>query len=177
MATRTLDLETRFDVGEAGVFGGYASVYGVRDTYGDIWQPGVFADTLTEHRTARTRPAMYWQHDPTEIIGVWESIAEDERGLKVSGRLVLETRRGQEAYALLKAGALDGLSVGFRTRKAARAEGGGRILHAVSLVEISLVSRAAVPGARVSGIRSANGPAGLAAFIRGAAATIRGKQP
>lgn len=147
MTTETLPAslaELRFADGKDGVITGYAAVFnGLPDTYGDVIAPGAFARTLAEHKTADTRPLMLWQHDPSQPIGVWEDVREDGRGLAVKGRLVLETRAGAEAYALLKAGALSGLSIGFRTRKAETRAGGGRLLKAADIIEISLVSRPA----------------------------------
>lgn len=69
---------------------------------------------------------MLWAHDPSTPIGVWDSVTEDATGLKVSGRLVLDASAGRDACVLLKAGAVDGLSIGFRTVKAATIPQGGR---------------------------------------------------
>ncbi len=175
MKTKRLDLETRFSTAEDGTFEGYASVWGIRDSYGDVVKAGAFAASLTGHKAAGTKPLMLWMHDPSEPVGVWEEVAEDAKGLRVKGRLVLETRRGAEAHALLKAGALDGLSIGFRTVKASTQAGGGRLLEAADLIEISLVTRPANGAARVTGIKSAADAANVAAVaasIRRAAATL-----
>ena len=135
---------------------GYASPFGGEpDNVGDVVAPGAFSQTIAEHRGAGTAPLMLWQHDPSEPIGVWTDISEDQTGLKVKGRLVLEAEKGREAHALLKAGALNGLSIGFRTRNAERRNGGGRLLTNVELVEISLVSVPAAPQARVTSVKTA----------------------
>src|SRR2546426_564387 len=68
-----------------------------------------------ELKAAGPMPAMLWQHDADEPIGVWTEMAEDAKGLRVKGQLCLDTARGKEAYALLKMGALNGLSIGFCT--------------------------------------------------------------
>jgi HK97 family phage prohead protease len=104
-------------------------------------------------------------HDPREVIGVWTDLAEDERGLKVAGHLVLETARGSEAHALLKAGALDGLSIGFRARSAERGANGGRVLTDIDLVEISLVSLPAASKARVTTVKTMEDAGSAAAFV------------
>lgn len=163
------DIEVKFSTDEAGLLSGYASVFdGEPDSYGDVIAKGAFTKSLAEHKAAGSTPLLLWQHDPTEPIGVWLSLREDATGLAVTGRLILETRRGQEAYALLKAGALNGLSIGFRTRASERRSGGGRILQDLELIEISLVSIPAATRARVTSVKTAQ--AGTHAAI-GAAIT------
>ena len=103
-------------IGDDGTIEGYGSVFNVVDDWGDIIVPGAFAATLAAHKAAGTMPAMLWQHRDAEPIGVWTDMVEDSRGLRVKGRLVLEAPRGKEAHALLKAGALNGLSIGFISR-------------------------------------------------------------
>ena len=150
------DIEVKFSTDEAGLLAGYASVFdGEPDSYGDVIAKGAFTKSLAEHKAAGSTPLLLWQHDPTEPIGVWLSLREDATGLAVTGRLILETRRGQEAYALLKAGALNGLSIGFRTRASERRSGGGRILQDLELIEISLVSIPAASRARVTSVKTA----------------------
>ena len=101
--------EVKF-LSDEGTLEGYGSVFHVADRGNDVVAPGAFARTLTR---AKGDVRMLWQHDPSEPIGVWESIEEDAHGLKVAGRLLRNVRRGAEAHALLKAGALDGLSIGY----------------------------------------------------------------
>jgi HK97 family phage prohead protease len=162
---RTLDLAVRFDAGDdAGAFTGYASVFGEPDSFGDTIKPGAFRKSLREHVARKTKPGLFWMHDPREVIGVWTDLAEDERGLKVAGQLVLETARGSESHALLKAGALNGLSIGFRARSAERGPNGGRILTDIDLVEISLVSLPAASKARVTNVKTL-GAAGLPSAV------------
>lgn len=153
----TRDLELKFQPVSPGVFEGYASIFGEPpDAVGDVMAPGAFAASLAEFRAAGRAPLMLWQHDTTEPIGRWLELEEDARGLRVKGGLVLETARGREAHALMKAGAVDGLSIGFRTREAGRRSGGGRIIRRVELFEISLVSIPAATAARVASVKSAN---------------------
>lgn len=164
-----VDIEVKFSTDEAGLLSGYASVFGGEpDSYGDVIVRGAFAASLAEHKTAGTAPLLLWQHDPSEPIGVWLELREDATGLAVSGRLILETRRGQEAYALLKAGALNGLSIGFRTRDSERRAGGGRNLKNLELIEISLVSIPAATRARVTSVKTAQADtsAAMGAAIR-----------
>lgn len=168
MKRETLTLvadEVRFATDEAGTFSGYASVWNEPDSFGDTIKRGAFARTIRE-RKGTGGPAMFWNHNPDQPIGVWTETVEDERGLKVSGRLVTETTRGAEALALLKAGAVNGLSIGFRARKSERGPNGGRVLTDIELVEISLVTLPAATKARVTSIRRAASPASTAAFVQ-----------
>lgn len=164
-----VDIEVKFATDEAGTVSGYASVFdGEPDSYGDIIARGAFTSSLTEHKAAGTTPLLLWQHDPSEPIGVWLELREDKTGLFVTGRLILDTRRGQEAYALLKGGALNGLSIGYRTRDSERRAGGGRILKDLELIEISLVSIPAATRARVTSVKTAQAdhPAAKGAAIK-----------
>jgi HK97 family phage prohead protease len=83
---------------------------------------------------------MLWQHDPAQPIGVWDEVREDATGLYVKGRILTEVARGKEAAALLAAGAIDGLSIGYRTRRADRDGKGQRVLQELELWEVSLVT-------------------------------------
>jgi hypothetical protein len=96
---------------------------------------------------------MLWQHNSDEPIGVWENLHEDGKGLKGTGRFVLETTRGKEAYALLKAGALRGLSIGYREIEA-EPDGAVRLLKKLDLMEISVVSFPANTRARIDAVKS-----------------------
>ena len=140
-------------------FEGYASLFGVPDGAGDVMQPGAFAASL------RTRPArdvrMLYQHFAHEPIGVWEAISEDAKGLYVRGRLTLDVVRAREVRALIADGALDGLSIGFRTVRARRdAKTGLRRLDAVDLWEISIVTFPLLQGSGVTALGEKNALAG-----------------
>ena len=88
---------------------------------------------------------MLWQHDPARPIGVWDEVREDARGLYVKGRLLLEVQAAREAHVLLQAGAIDGLSIGYRTLRAEKAASGQRLLHEIELWEVSLVTFPMLP--------------------------------
>lgn len=152
--------------GETGVFEGYASLFGVPDLAKDVVAPGAFSESLARRGAAGVR--LLWQHDPAEPLGRWLSVAEDSRGLHVRGRLNLAVERAREIHALLREGAVDGLSIGYRVERA-RAERatGLRRLEKLDLWEISVVTFPMLPGARVSGAKREE--ASLAAAIRGAA--------
>ena len=132
---------------EDAVIAGYASVYGIADQGGDIVQKGAYGRAL-ERLFAKGRSIkMLWQHDPTKPIGVWEAVEEDGTGLHVRGRILTEVQAGREALALLKAGAIDGLSIGYRTIRAEKTAA-GRLLHEIELWEVSLVTFPMLPEAR-----------------------------
>ena len=100
-----------------GTFSGYGSVFDVVDSYKDIVLPGAFKKSLADYEARGKMPKMLWQHASWEPIGVWTKMVEDEKGLYVEGRLIMEVERAREAHALLKAGAVDGLSIGYDTPK------------------------------------------------------------
>jgi HK97 family phage prohead protease len=150
-------------------FEGYASLFGVPDGAGDVVQPGAFAASLRRRPAREVR--MLYQHLAHEPIGVWEAIREDAKGLYVRGRLTLDVVRAREVRALIADGALDGLSIGFRTVRARRdAKTGLRRLDAVELWEISIVTFPLLKGSGVTGIGEKNHAANA---IRGAAHAIR----
>lgn len=139
-----------------GTVEGYGSVFGVRDAYSDIVAAGAFKASLAAHKAAGTMPAMLWQHNSDEPIGVWTDMVEDERGLMVRGQLALDTVRGKEAHALVKMGALNGLSIGFYSKQwKYDTEQDIRTLTEVDLWEVSLVTFPANGKARVTDIRCA----------------------
>jgi Escherichia/Staphylococcus phage prohead protease len=130
-----------------GTVEGYASLFGVVDSTRDMMLPGAFARTL---RSARRVP-MLFQHDPAAPIGLWLVLEEDARGLRACGRLIPGVQRSREVLALIRAGALDGLSIGFRTVRA-RVDPVTRVrrIHEVDLWEVSIVTFPLLAGARVS---------------------------
>jgi HK97 family phage prohead protease len=162
---KPLEIKLAADSGE---IEGYGSTFGNVDLGGDICAAGCFAKTLAEHKADGTMPAMLWGHDPSEPTGVWTEIAEDQRGLRVVGKLTLGTQRGTEARALAKDGAL-ALSMGYATRDAEYDEG-ARILRDVKLYEISLVGMPMNTQARILSVKSA---AQAASEIRDAVAFER----
>lgn len=127
------------------VIEGYASLWGVADLNGDVVQRGAFRDSLARSGAGGVR--MLHGHDGGAVIGVWDEVAEDERGLRVHGRIEPWSAVSRMAEALARAGALDGLSIGYRTARARR-DGRLRVLSGVELWEVSLVTFPMLPGAR-----------------------------
>lgn len=135
---------------DSGAIEGYASLFGIEDQGGDIVAPGAYAASLSKLTQDGRRVKMLWQHDPAQPIGVWDEAREDERGLWVKGRILTEVAKGREAQALIKAGSIDGLSIGYRTVKAQKQSGGQRLLQELELWEVSLVTFPMLPEARVA---------------------------
>lgn len=155
MKTKDFQLKIKSVDEEAGTFEGYASVYGVRDSYNESVEPGACADSLAKHKREGTKPLMLWQHNPDEPIGVWEDLAEDAKGLWGKGLLLKGVRRADEAAIMLKAGAIQGLSIGYREVDTEPADAGGpRRLIKIDLLEVSVVSFPANRRARVDAIKS-----------------------
>jgi HK97 family phage prohead protease len=140
-----------------GTVEGYASLFGEIDQARDMMMRGAFAATLRQRPLQRI--PMLFQHDPAEPVGVWLELREDHRGLFARGRLIPEVARGRELLSLLRAGAIDGLSIGFRTAQA-RIDPRSRVrrLHAVDLWEISIVTFPLLAGARVRAVKQASSP-------------------
>lgn len=153
-------LETKFAAAEAGftiadgsVIEGYASLFDQSDRGGDIVVKGAYARSLEATEKAGRRVKMLWQHDPAQPIGVWDEIREDAKGLYVKGRILEAVDKGREAQALIEAGAIDGLSIGYRTVRATKNEQGLRLLSEVELWEVSLVTFPMLPQARLDASR------------------------
>lgn len=140
-----------------GTIEGYASLFGEIDQARDMMMPGAFAQTLRQ-RGLRKIP-MLFQHDPAEPIGIWLELREDFRGLFARGKLIPDVARARELLALLRANAIDGLSIGYRTQRG-RIDPKTRVrkLHQVDLWEISIVTFPLLAGARVATVKSAATP-------------------
>jgi HK97 family phage prohead protease len=164
-------------LGTAG-FEGYASLFNARDGVDDVVAPGAFAASLRRRGAAGVR--MLYQHFAHEPIGVWDEVREDSRGLYVRGSLTLDVERARDALALMRDGALGGLSIGFKTQRARRdSTTGVRTLLEVDLWEISVVTFPLLPNAAVTGIGGLGGASKretmitLASKMRTAAAHMR----
>jgi HK97 family phage prohead protease len=149
-----LDLKT---VGLDGVFEGYAALFNRADLGRDVVLPGAFRATLAERGPPGVR--MLFQHDPNQPIGVWLKLHEDARGLHVRGRIMSEVAKGREVLSLMRAGAIDGLSIGFRAIKGVRdARTGIRRLEKIDLWEISVVTFPMQPEARIGAVKAGRPP-------------------
>ena len=134
-------------------FEGHGSVFGNVDLGGDVVVPGAFKRSLADHRKAGTLPQMFWMHKPDQVAGAWTDMREDAKGLYVRGELA-DTVLGNEMRTLLKMKAVRGLSIGYRTIDSDFSRDGERILKEVDLWEVSLVSLAMNPLAKVEASKS-----------------------
>lgn len=157
---------TGIPIDSEGRFSGYASIFNRLDSGGDIVMPGAFSKSLNKRRD---RIRLLFQHDPKEPVGTWDAIGEDGHGLFVAGRLVPGVERADALKRLIADGALDGLSIGFRTVKATR-EGGHRKLWEIDLFEISIVTFPMMEDARIAPSSLSTGAA-----IAAATQTIRNR--
>lgn len=138
-------------VSDAHEISGYASVFGAADQGDDIVEPGAYTASLDALNKKGSSVKMLWQHDPTQPIGIWDEVREDAKGLWVKGRLLDTVEKGREAIALIEVGAIDGLSIGYRTRKSTKNSKGQRLLKELELWEVSLVTFPMLSSARIAG--------------------------
>lgn len=158
---RDFQLQVRA-VSDEGVIDGYASVFNVKDSYGTAFAPGAFKRTLASWREMERPIPVLWQHNTFEPIGVTLMAEEDEYGLKIQARLILEVEKAREALALAKAGALGGLSIGFSVPQKA-ADGlpavtfmddmNVEIIREAKLFEYSMVTFPSNPEATIEAVR------------------------
>ena len=133
-----------------GLVRGYGSIFGNVDSYGDIVMQGAFIESLKGRM-----PKMLYQHNQNEVIGVWKKAYEDSKGLYLEGEINLNVSKGKDAYELLKQGAIEGLSIGFRTKGYEDDyDNETRKLTSVELFEVSLVTFPANEKANVTDVRS-----------------------
>lgn len=169
----TTQLSIKLDIkkmpDDDGIFEGYASVFDVVDQGLDVVASGAFTQSLADRM-----PKLLWQHDSDQIIGKWEEVREDERGLFVKGRLFKDLQQGREAMTLLKEGVLDSMSIGFRVVEAME-EAGGRVrrLLKIDLFEISLVTFPMLIEAMVTSVKSCETERDFEKFLRDAGGLSR----
>jgi len=146
-------LEVRASEEEDGIgkIEGYGSVFGVRDSYGDVVAKGAFQETLKSGRKVK----MLWQHRADMPIGVWDEMEEDKKGLVARGRINLKTTMGRDAYESVKMGSIEGLSIGFKTVEEDYDEDKNqRTLKSVELWELSLVTFPANPDSNLTSVKA-----------------------
>lgn len=149
-------------LGTDGTFAGYASVFHVVDSQQDIMLPGAFQHSLKQRKQ---RLQLLWQHQWESPIGVIESVFEDAHGLYIKGKLLMDVQQAREAHALLKAGVVRGLSIGYSVKRAERDPMSGvRRLQEVELWEVSIVTLPANDAAQVTVVKSAR--AEMAALLK-----------
>ncbi|MEI8715656.1 HK97 family phage prohead protease [Mesorhizobium sp. ISC11] len=151
---RDFDLSIKA-VKDDGFFSGYGSVFGVVDVQNEIVAPGAFVDSLASRKATGRKIPVLWQHQSNRPLGVYETVQEDSKGLYVEGKLLTkDVALAREAHALMKAGAVSGLSIGYWTREASYDEKTGiRTLTKLDLEEISIVTMPANEEARIDAIK------------------------
>ncbi len=139
---------------DKGSLAGYASIFSIVDEQNDCVEPGAFKESLEKMERVNRLPKMLWQHNTDEPMGVWHFIEEDKRGLYVEGQLLLDIQKARDVYALVKSGAIDGLSIGYRVVEA-RLEANSNVRHItkVDLLEVSIVTFAANHGAKITNVK------------------------
>lgn len=155
MERKTFALDVKA-VEKSGEFSGYLSVFGNVDSYGDIVMPGAFSETLADWNSKERLPPILWQHRSGEPIGPFTKMQEDQRGLYVEGKLLVdELQRAKEAHALLTHKVISGMSIGYETIGVEKGENGLRKLTKLKLWEGSIVTFPANEEAQVSAVKSA----------------------
>ena len=139
-------------------FSGYGSTFGNTDRVGDVVREGAFSKSLNDHKSNGTMPSLLLHHDLNRPIGVWETMSEDAKGLYVEGRLTKGVRDADEAYNLLKDGALHSMSIGYRVvNEEYDRKTGVNYLNEIALHEVSLVTIPANAEAMITAVKDADG--------------------
>lgn len=126
---------------------GYASIFNLEDSAGDIIEPGAFKNAVS-----RRKVILLWQHDQTKPIGVINELYEDHKGLVIKATINGATQYGSDAKSLIEQGAIDGFSIGFYTKKSYLGKHGGRVITDIDLWEVSIVTFPCNEGALITNI-------------------------
>lgn len=153
-------------ISDAGVIEGVAAGYGNVDAHGEIFAPGAFTAALQSMKSGGRQPAMLLHHNLNRPAGRWDTFEESAKGLHVRGSLALDASDGREAYALLKGGALTGLSVGFLPRKQKAGPNGANVITEADLFEVSLVAVPSNPLTKISSVKGVGSARDLEDHLR-----------
>lgn len=156
MNLETKSLEFKATVADDGTFSGYCSVFDNTDSYGEVVKKGAFLTSLNVWQSKNKMPPILWQHSRSDVIGVWTKLYEDEKGLYGEGKLLInDVAKAREAYALIKNGAIDGLSIGYYTKKWAFNEDEDTLeLLELDLKEVSIVTFPANADSTVDNVKT-----------------------
>lgn len=155
-AASTIDFDLK-ELTAEGEFEGYASTFGNVDQGRDVVEMGAFTKSLARRPAKKVKMLLY--HDTRRPCGVWDSISEDSKGLKVKGRVLLSTRDGKDAYELMRAGALDAMSIGYRTLTDEYDRTANvRRLKELDLFEVSIVTFPMNERATIGGVKQTLSP-------------------
>lgn len=147
----------KFDVkasDKAGVFSGYAAMFGNVDSYGDVILPGAIKEMETNEDG---RVVLLPGHDDSGLPIGSALIEQDETGLKFDAELLLEDPLAARYQLHLKRKTLTGMSIGYSVLEggAEFREDGVRLLSAIKIWEISPVVFPANTLARVTDVKHA----------------------
>lgn len=178
-------------VGDDGVIEGYASAWNIVDSYNEAVLPGAFKVSLANSKRDKRTVKMLYQHDTYAPVGVWDELAEDSTGLRAKGRLLKDVSpKALEIYGLIKEGALDELSIGYREIETKKDPGQPKVLllktldlREISIVTFGALGRAAhidsvksiLEGGELPTVREFEGFLRDAGFSKSLAATIASK--
>ena len=148
------NFEVKFSNADTGIIKGFAATYGGEpDAVGDVIAPGAFINSLARIATEGRKLKILRAHDQNKPIGQWTSLTDTPSGLMVEGKLTLDNTDGADAYALIKDGTIDALSIGYAVIASEPRSGGGRTLTEIELVEISVVTFGANKSARITDVK------------------------
>ncbi len=168
MTLEHIECKAAFTTDDAGAITGKAWDFSSPDRVGDVIEPRAFAGAV-----GKSIP-MLFAHDQAQAVGVWDSVSIEADGLSVSGKLLVkDVARAAEVRALVLAGGITGLSVGFITKKSTPRKGGGRTIQNLDLVECSLVAIPAHPNARITSQKELNLPEPINAEVEVKAADLQ----
>ena len=139
---------------EDGTFEGYASIFNNKDLGNDVIRRGAFLKTLGDKKPNNIK--LLYQHKTDEVIGVIDNIQEDNKGLKIKGRLTMNTQKGKEVYELMKMGAIDSMSIGYKLSPDSYKydpKDKRRIIKQVELMEVSMVTFPMNPRAKITKVK------------------------
>lgn len=164
-----LYVPTEIKADDAGIISGIAWKFATPDRIGDMIEPGAFKGAVLPL-------PMLFGHDQNDPVGTWDKADEKSDGLHLTGKLLIEdVARAREVRALVRSGAVKGISIGFITKKATSRPGGGRTIKSLELLEASLVTLPMHPSARVTSAKSAVEAISLAAMLNRATLALKGE--
>lgn len=163
-----LEIKAALSVDDAGTITGNAWPFGSADSVGDIITKGAFGSIASDM-------GILFQHDPSDVIGSWNEIAENESGLIVKGQLHMDRPRARTIRRMIQQGLVSGLSIGFKSKASTR-QGRNRVISALDLFEISVVRNPAHPRARITSAKEFDSASAIAAALNRAAAHFQPKR-
>jgi len=167
------EIDTK-SITEDGMFEGYASTFGGKpDSGGDVVHRGAFLETIEKRGRNGTGVPILWQHNSQMPIGKYTSLLENDKGLKVQGKLTLGTTQGKDAYELLKDGVIKAMSIGYDAIDHERDKRGIRHLRKLDLWEISLVTFPMNTRAHITAIKEATNERQFEKALREAGLSIQ----